>query len=28
MLRIRLADAAQVDGLLDPVAYEALVAES
>jgi glycine cleavage system H protein len=28
MLRIRLADAAQVDSLLDPVAYEALVAES
>jgi glycine cleavage system H protein len=28
MLRVRLADAAQVDGLLDPVAYEALVAES
>ena len=28
MLRIRLADAAQVDGLLDPVAYEALIAES
>jgi glycine cleavage system H protein len=28
MLRIRLADAAQVGGLLDPVAYEALVAES
>jgi glycine cleavage system H protein len=28
MLRIRLADVAQVDGLLDPVAYEALVAES
>jgi glycine cleavage system H protein len=28
MLRLRLADAAQVDGLLDPVAYEALVAES
>jgi glycine cleavage system H protein len=28
MLRIRLADAAQVDGLLDPAAYEALVAES
>jgi glycine cleavage system H protein len=28
MLRIRLADAAQVDGLLDPVAYEALVAEA
>jgi glycine cleavage system H protein len=28
MLRIRLADAAQVEGLLDPAAYEALVAES
>jgi glycine cleavage system H protein len=28
MLRVRLADATQVDGLLDPVAYEALVAES
>jgi glycine cleavage system H protein len=28
MLRVRLADAAQVDGLLDPAAYEALVAES
>ncbi len=28
MLRIRVADAAQVDGLLDPVAYEALIAES
>ena len=28
MLRIRLADAAQVDGLLDPAAYEALIAES
>ena len=28
MLRIRLADAAQVDSLLDAVAYEALVAES
>jgi glycine cleavage system H protein len=28
MLRLRLADAAQVDGLLDPAAYEALVAES
>jgi len=28
MLRLRLADAAQVDGLLDADAYEALVAES
>ncbi len=28
MLRIRLADPAQVDALLDPVAYEALVAEA
>ena len=28
MLRVRVADAAQVDGLLDPAAYEALVAES
>jgi len=28
MLRIRLADAAQVDALLDPAAYEALVAEA
>jgi glycine cleavage system H protein len=28
MLRIRLADAAQVEALLDPVAYEALVAEA
>jgi glycine cleavage system H protein len=28
MLRVRLADAAQVDALLDPDAYEALVAES
>jgi glycine cleavage system H protein len=28
MLRVRLADAAQVDALLDPAAYEALVAES
>ena len=27
MLRIRLADAAQVDAFLDPAAYEALVAE-
>ncbi len=27
MLRIRLADAGQVDGLLDAVAYEQLVAE-
>jgi glycine cleavage system H protein len=28
MLKIRLADAAQVDELLDPAAYEALVAEA
>ena len=28
MLRIRLAEPAQVDALLDPVAYEALVAEA
>ena len=28
MLRIRLADAAQVAALLDPAAYEALVAEA
>jgi glycine cleavage system H protein len=28
MLRIRLADTGQLDGLLDPVAYEALVAEA
>ena len=28
MLRIRLADAAQVDALLDAAAYEALVAEA
>ncbi len=28
MLRIRLADAAQVDSLLDAAAYEALVAEA
>ncbi len=28
MLRIRLADAAQVGALLDPAAYEALVAEA
>ncbi|HYN48911.1 MAG TPA: glycine cleavage system protein GcvH [Candidatus Nanopelagicales bacterium] len=28
MLRIRLVDAAQVDALLDPAAYEALVAEA
>jgi len=28
MLRIRLADAAQVEALLDAVAYEALVAEA
>ena len=28
MLRIRLADAGEVDALLDPVAYEALVAEA
>jgi glycine cleavage system H protein len=28
MLRIRLADPAQVDDLLDPAAYEALVAEA
>jgi len=28
MLRIRLADPAQVEALLDPVAYEALVAEA
>jgi glycine cleavage system H protein len=28
MLRIRLADPAQLDALLDPVAYEALVAEA
>jgi len=28
MARIRLADPAQVDGLLDPAAYEALVAEA
>jgi len=28
MLRVRLADVAQVDALLDPAAYEALVAES
>ncbi len=28
MLRIRLADPAQVDALLDPGAYEALVAEA
>jgi glycine cleavage system H protein len=28
MVRIRLADAAQVDALLDPAAYEALVAEA
>ncbi|MFH0750327.1 MAG: glycine cleavage system protein GcvH [Chloroflexota bacterium] len=28
MLRIRLADAAQVDALLDSAAYEALVAEA
>jgi glycine cleavage system H protein len=28
MLRVRLADAAQADALLDPAAYEALVAES
>jgi len=28
MLRVRLADPAQLAGLLDPVAYEALVAEA
>ncbi len=28
MLRIRVADAAQVNALLDPAAYEALVAEA
>jgi len=28
MLRIRMADPAQVDALLDPAAYEALVAEA
>ena len=28
MLRIRLADTAQLNALLDPVAYEALVAEA
>jgi glycine cleavage system H protein len=28
MLRIRLADAAQIDGLLDAAAYEALTAEA
>jgi glycine cleavage system H protein len=28
MLRIRLADPAQLDALLDPAAYEALVAEA
>ena len=28
MLRIRLADPGQVDALLDPAAYEALVAEA
>ncbi len=28
MIRIRLADPAQVDALLDPAAYEALVAEA
>jgi glycine cleavage system H protein len=28
MIRIRLADPAQLDTLLDPVAYEALVAEA
>jgi glycine cleavage system H protein len=28
MLRIRVADAAQVDGLLDAAAYEALIAEA
>jgi glycine cleavage system H protein len=28
MLRIRLTDTAQVDALLDPAAYEALVAEA
>jgi glycine cleavage system H protein len=28
MLRIRLADGAQLDALLDPAAYEALVAEA
>jgi glycine cleavage system H protein len=28
MLRIRLADPAQVDALLDPAAYEALIAEA
>lgn len=28
MLRIRLADTAQLDALLDPIAYEALVAEA
>jgi glycine cleavage system H protein len=28
MLRIRLADTAQLDALLDPAAYEALVAEA
>jgi glycine cleavage system H protein len=28
MIRVRLADAAELDGLLDPAAYEALVAEA
>jgi len=28
MLKVRIADAAQVDALLDPAAYEALVAEA
>lgn len=28
MVRVRLADPAQLDALLDPVAYEALVAEA
>jgi glycine cleavage system H protein len=28
MLKVRLTDAAQVDALLDPAAYEALVAEA
>jgi glycine cleavage system H protein len=27
MIRVRLADSAQVDGLMDPAAYEQLVAE-
>jgi len=28
MIRVRIADVAQVDGLLDPAAYERLVAEA